>query len=130
MPEIPQALDLATFTASAVPLNLRPADRISIYQYVNTNSSLHVFAGASGIFGRRARSISRGYLNSERSSQMLYGGMGLLMLSVVALILGFAAGMPGLAGVVSAALLIGLALCSAGALTLGHHRFHRWHMRR
>jgi hypothetical protein len=62
---------------------------------------------------------------------MLYGGMGLLMLAMGALILGFAVGVPGLAGLVSIALLMGLAMSVAGAVTLGrHYRFHRRHAHR
>jgi hypothetical protein len=58
---------------------------------------------------------------------MLYAGMGFLTLAMAALILGFAAGVPGLAGVVSVSLLMGLVLSVAGAATLGHH--HRIHHR-
>jgi hypothetical protein len=59
---------------------------------------------------------------------MLYGGMGFLALAMAAMILGFAGGVPGLAGVVSVSLLMGLALSVAGAVALDHHRqVHRRH---
>ena len=52
---------------------------------------------------------------------MLYLGLGFLVLGVVALVLGFAAGVPGLGPLASVALLMAFVLSVAGAIFGRHH---------
>ncbi len=53
---------------------------------------------------------------------MLYWGFGFLAVGVAAFIVGFGAGVPGLAMLTNVALFLGLAFLAAGVMTAGRHR--------
>ena len=53
---------------------------------------------------------------------MLYWGFGFLAVGIAAFIVGFGAGVPGLAMLTNVALFLGLALLAVGVTTAGRHR--------
>jgi membrane protein implicated in regulation of membrane protease activity len=53
---------------------------------------------------------------------MLYWGFGFLAVGVAAFIVGFGAGVPGLAMLTNVAFFLGLALLAVGVMTTGRHR--------